>query len=64
MMRSLAALKDRVFKIYEMIKELDQMPMRNLRGDFYESEEPKKIKRAPRKNNVRVEDLRPQVRED
>ncbi|WP_373997816.1 hypothetical protein [Bdellovibrio bacteriovorus] len=64
MMRSLAALKDRVFKIYEMIKELDQMPMRNLRGDFYDAEEPKKVKRAPRKNNVRVEDLRPQVRED
>ncbi|KHD88385.1 MAG: hypothetical protein OM95_09640 [Bdellovibrio sp. ArHS] len=59
MRKTLAALKGRVLKVYEVIKELDQIPLRNLRGDFYEAESPKKIKRVPRQNKVRVEDLRP-----
>lgn len=57
MMRVLAKLKANVIKIYEIIKELDQMPMRRMQGEFYEEE--RKEPRVHRKNNVKVEDLFP-----
>lgn len=62
MMRTLVSLKNRLIKAYEFIKELDQIPMRNFHGDFYE-EKPKTPK-APRQNKVKVEDLRPQPPQD
>lgn len=57
MTKWLTALKDRVVKLHETIKALDEMPMRMIQGEFYEE---KKVEaRATRKNNVSVEDLRP-----
>lgn len=58
MKKAFANLKMQIFKAYEFIKELDQLPMRNMQGEFYE--EKKKTPRAQRKNNVSLEDLRPQ----
>lgn len=55
----LIAIKDRFVLVYEKIKELDQIPMRNFSGEFYEEKETKKQKPARRLNNVKVEDLRP-----
>lgn len=62
MMQTLANLKNRLIKAYEFIKELDQIPMRNFHGDFYE-EKPKSPP-ARRQNNVKVEDLRPEPPQD
>nr|WP_295899669.1 hypothetical protein [uncultured Bdellovibrio sp.] len=62
MIRVLANLKNNVIKIYNLIKELDQMPMRRLQGEFYEEE--RKEPRVRRKNNVKVEDLFPKKSED
>ena len=57
MIKMLAALKVRAVKLYDTIKELDQMPMRMIQGEFYEE---KKVEvRVQRKNNVSVDDLRP-----
>ena len=56
-MRYLNAVKEQVIKIYEVIKEFDQMPMRNFSGEFYDKETKKPP--APRKNKGKVEDLRP-----
>ncbi|NUN06009.1 MAG: hypothetical protein HUU57_09620 [Bdellovibrio sp.] len=61
MKKVFANLKMHILKVYELIKELDQLPMRNMQGEFYE--ENKKTPRVPRKNNVSLEDLRPR-RED
>ena len=49
-------------KYYEFIKEIDDMTMSRLRGEDEWDRPEKKTehKRAPRKNNVKVEDLRPQ----
>ena len=60
MMRLLANLKDQVAKAYDYILELEKMPMRAFQDDFDEGPPAKKIPKAKRKNNVRVEDLRPQ----
>ena len=54
-----SAIIDRVVLVYEKIKELDQIPMRNFSGEFYEEKESKKTKPAARTNQVKVEDLRP-----
>lgn len=58
MMRTLAAVKDRLGKVYEYIVELERMPVRLWQGEDYE-EEKKPAVRVNRKNKVRVEDLRP-----
>ena len=58
MKKAFANLKMQIFKAYEVIKELDQLPMRNMQGEFYE--EKSKVPRVQRKNNVSLEDLRPQ----
>lgn len=62
MTRILTSLKNNVIKLYETIKELDQMPMRRLQGEFYEEE--RKEPRVRRKNDVKVEDLFPKKSED
>jgi len=62
MMRFLVTVKNNLVKAYEFIKELDQIPWRNLQGEFYDDEKPRKTK-IRRENKVKVEDLRPQ-RED
>ncbi len=58
MKKAFANLKMQLIKAYEFIKELDQLPMRNMQGEFYE--EKTKTSRAPRKNKVSLQDLRPQ----
>ena len=61
MMKLLISIKDHVIKFNDFLKKMEQMPLRRFHGDFYEEEEDKKpAKRAPRKNNVSVEDLRHQ----
>lgn len=60
MKQFLISVKEQVLKICALIKELDQIPTRLLQGDFYDERETKPLKPAPRKNNVKVEDLRPQ----
>ena len=62
MKRSLAAVKDRLVKVYDYILELEKIPMRAFHGEDYEE----KKKEAPvrRKNKVKVEDLRPQKTTD
>jgi hypothetical protein len=56
-MIKLAAIKDRLVKLYNDVKALDEMPMRMIQGEFYEE---KKVEvRVKRQNNVSVEDLRP-----
>lgn len=62
MRQTLLNLKNQLIKAYEFIKELDQIPMRNFHGDFYE-EKPKTPK-ARRQNKVKVEDLRPPSAKD
>lgn len=57
MIKMLTAAKDRLVKLYQTIKSFDEMPIRMIQGEFYE--EKKAEVRAPRKNNVSVEDLRP-----
>ncbi|UYL07273.1 hypothetical protein B9G69_009465 [Bdellovibrio sp. SKB1291214] len=65
-MRFLTNIKETVLKYYEFIKELDEMTMSRLRGEDEFDRPAKKTehKRAPRKNNVKVEDLRPQKQEN
>jgi hypothetical protein len=65
-MRFLATIKETVLKYYEFIKEIDEMTLSRLRGEdeFDRPEKKTEHKRAPRKNNVRVEDLRPQKQEE
>lgn len=60
MKRFLINVREQVLKICVLIKELDQIPTRLLQGEFYDESEAKQLKPAPRKNNVKVEDLRPQ----
>lgn len=60
MKRLLINIKEQVLKLHNFIRELDQIPMRGFQGDFYDEEEAHTTKPAPRKNNVKVEDLRPQ----
>ncbi|MEK2646084.1 hypothetical protein [Bdellovibrio sp. BCCA] len=62
MIRVLTSLKNQLIKFYNIIKELDQMPMRRLQGEFYEEE--RKEPRVRRKNDVKVEDLFPKKSED
>lgn len=47
---------------YQYLKELEEIPLRHLRGDFYE--EKRKERPAPRKNKVKVDDLRPRSPQD
>lgn len=61
-MQILINIKNQIIKLYDLIKELDQMPMRRLQGEFYEEE--RKEPRVRRKNNVKVEDLFPKKSED
>lgn len=65
-MRFLTTIKETVLKYYEFIKEIDDMTMSRLRGEDEWDRPEKKTehKRAPRKNNVKVEDLRPQREEE
>ncbi|WP_413577571.1 hypothetical protein ACLVWU_04170 [Bdellovibrio sp. HCB290] len=60
-MRILSQIKDAVLKSYEFIKEMDELTMSRLRGEDEWDRPEKKTehKRAPRKNNVKIEDLRP-----
>nr|BFD63618.1 hypothetical protein BdHM001_22990 [Bdellovibrio sp. HM001] len=62
MRQTLLNLKNQLIKAYEFIKELDQIPMRNFQGDFYE--EKSKTPKAHRQNKVKVEDLRPPSAKD
>ncbi len=59
-MQFLTTIKETILKYYEFIKEMDELMISRLRGED-EFDRPKKTehKRAPRKNNVKVEDLRP-----
>ncbi|MBO9666804.1 MAG: hypothetical protein J7501_08315 [Bdellovibrio sp.] len=59
MIRYLTTLKDQAVKLYEAIKELEKLPMRNFQGDFYEEKEEKPV-RIKRQTTTSVEDLRPQ----
>jgi hypothetical protein len=58
MKRSLAAVKDRLVKVYDYILELEKLPMRAFHGEDYEEKE-KEAPRVRRQNKVKVEDLRP-----
>lgn len=60
MKRFFINIKEQALKLHNLIKELDKIPFRALQGDFYDEEEAQQAKPAPRKNNVKVEDLRPQ----
>ncbi|QLY26268.1 hypothetical protein [Bdellovibrio sp. KM01] len=64
-MQFLTTIKETVLKYYEFIKEMDEMMISRLRGED-EFDRPKKTehKRAPRKNHVSVEDLRPQKKSE
>ncbi|MNK06289.1 hypothetical protein D3C87_241830 [compost metagenome] len=57
MIKFLTALKMQAIKIYDFIQELNDIPMKNFSGDFYE--EKKRQARVPRKTKTKVEDLRP-----
>ncbi|MGE5086139.1 MAG: hypothetical protein ACM3MG_07530 [Bacillota bacterium] len=57
-MRIFIPLKNHLNKIYNFIKELEQIPLRNFSDDF-ESDSKTKPVRAQRSNPVKVEDLRP-----
>lgn len=65
-MQILKQIKDAVLKSYAFIKEMDEMTMSRLRGEDEWDRPEKKTehKRAPRKNNVRVEDLRPPQKQE
>ena len=59
-MEKLSILKARLEQLYQDLKSFDEMPFRMIQGDFEE----KRVKvRAPRKNHVSVEDLRPRRRD-
>lgn len=53
------SIKIKTLELYKLLKELEQMPLRRLRGEFSDEEESEPSIRAPRSNNVKVEDLRP-----
>lgn len=55
----LAKIKEQALKLNDFLKKMEQMPMRGFQGDFYDDDDSKPAPRAPRKNNVKVEDLRP-----
>ena len=57
-MQILGSIKDRLIKIYNFIKELEQIPLRNFSDDFDSDSKPE-LPRAKRTNQVKVEDLRP-----
>lgn len=57
-MRILSTIKNRLIKIYNLIKELEQIPLRNFSEDF-DSESKSEPARAKRTNPVTVEELRP-----
>jgi len=63
-MQFLVTLKDMVVKYYEFIKEIDDMVLSRLRGEDEFDRPKKEHKRAPRQNNVKVEDLRPPKNEE
>lgn len=56
MIKKWAAFKKAILKLYENIKEIDQIPF----NGFLPVEMPKQQKKIPRTNQVSVEDLRPQ----
>lgn len=60
MKRFLISIKEQAVKLHNFIKEMDQIPFRGLHGEFYDEEDAKRVKPVPRKNEVKVEDLRPQ----
>lgn len=59
MKRLLKRAIEQVLRLHKIIKEIDQIPFRALHGEFYEEEDAKPPKVPPRKNKVKVEDLRP-----
>ena len=63
-MQFFIAIKDAVVKYYEFIKEIDDMVLSRLRGEDEFARPKKEYKRVNRQNNVRVEDLRPQKKEE
>lgn len=63
-MHFLIKLKDAVVKYYEFIKEIDDLVISRLRGEDEFDRPQKEHKRAPRQNNVKVEDLRPKKSEE
>lgn len=56
MIKKWIAFKKTILKLYESIKEIDQIPFNGL----LPVEVPKQQKKIPRTNQVSVEDLRPQ----
>ncbi|MNL78344.1 hypothetical protein D3C87_2047050 [compost metagenome] len=52
-----STLKDKIVKIYDVIQELNDIPMRNFSGEFYE--EKVREKKVRRETKTKVEDLRP-----
>lgn len=58
MRRQIKEWKNRIIEWYDILKALDEMPLRRILGDFYEEKETRK-KKAPRSTKTRVEDLRP-----
>jgi|GEM_PF-1598322 hypothetical protein len=63
-MQFLVNLKDLVVKGYLFIKEIDDMVLSRLRGEDEFDRPKKEYKRVTRQNNVSVEDLRPQKKEE
>lgn len=57
-MSFLGSIKNRLIKIYNIIKELEQIPVRNFSDDF-DSDSKHEPAKAKRTNQVKVEDLRP-----
>lgn len=57
----LSLLRYRIEQLYQDLKHFDEMPFRNFRGDFDEQQSVRV--RAPRKNPVKVKDLKPPEKE-
>ncbi|MGZ3773312.1 MAG: hypothetical protein ACXVCY_05985 [Pseudobdellovibrionaceae bacterium] len=60
MKRLFITIKEHALKLHNIIKEIDQIPFRVFRDELYDEGDTKLDRPAPRKNKVKVEDLRPQ----
>lgn len=53
-------VKEKALELNDFLKKIEKIPMRGLNDEYYDDDDSNSSKPAPRKNNVKVEDLRPQ----
>lgn len=57
-------VKEKALELNDFLKKIEKISMRGLEDEYYDDDDSKSSKPAPRKNNVKVEDLRPQKPKD